>query len=334
MINSDKSLGMVPEDLLLAGALSEGIQRIRDNPYYLDFIFNWFSKDSVSKKYYGDAEKKAATDWFLNNKIFVSSSNLREDAIVFPMVTIGLQQMSEDIATLGDVNYETSDLVAWEQLLKEDQLKVAGPFSGAYNSTTGAVTGTSTAAIFPGQRLYAKLTNTFYTVLDVIDDLTFTIEAGLSGLNLSTCFIVGADLRANVALESVEFKQQYTIRCFTQNEPKHLMYLSCIIRFILLAFKQDLLEGRGFQRSVVTQQGAYEANSIFSAPEGEFIFGQNISITGYVREYWPKEVSGHVLGGFTTGVKYQGGRLTPANTLDEAEAQGWWQENDPLPSES
>ncbi len=325
---------MVPEDLLLAGALSEGIQRIRDNPYYLDFIFNWYSKDSVSKRFYGDAEKKAATNWFLNNKIFVSSSTIREDSISFPMVTIGLQQMSEDIATLGDVNYETSDLVAWEQIIKEDQLKVAGPFNGSYDPTTGEVTGIATTAVFPGQRLYAKATNIFYTIVDVIDDETFTIETDLEGLNLTGAFIVGSELKANVALESVEFKQQYTVRCFIQNEPRHLMYLSCIIRFILLAFKQDLLEGRGFQRSVVTQQGPYEANSMFQAPEGEFIFGQNISITGYVREYWPKEVSGHTLDGFTTGIKYQDGRLTPEDTLEEAEAQGWWQENDPLPSES
>ena len=322
---------MVPEDLLVAGAISEGIRIIREKPWLLDFIFNWLSKDSVSKKDYGDSAKKAASDWFLNNKIFVSPSTLREDAIVFPMVTVGLQQMTEDIATLGDVNYNTSDSVAPDEILKEEDYRVAGPFNGGYNSVTGIVSGINTAPIFEGQRVYDSINRNFYVIREVLDDFTFTLDTGISNINLSGAMIVGSEIKANIALESVEFKQQYTIRCFTQNNPIHLMYLSTIIRFILLKFKESLLEARGFQRSIVSQQGPYEANSMFSIPEGEFIFGQNISLTGFVREYWPKDVSANSLDGFTYGIKYKDGILTPKNTLEQVEKQGWWQQDDPLP---
>lgn len=301
MINSENAFGMVPEDLLVAGAISEAIEDIRKNSWLLDYVFNWLNKDWVSKKFYGDAEKKAAIDWFLNNKIFVSPSTLREDQIVFPMVTIGLQQANEDLSSLGDVNFEIDDSVDPEQLLKEQDLIVLGPFSAGYDALTGYVKiigSLNTVNVFSGQRLYDLKNKKFYTIQDVIDSQTLQIDADLENVDLNSAVVVGSSLKATVTLESVEFKQQYSIRCFVQNEPKHLAYLTALIRFILLRYKEVLLEGRGFQRSTVSQQGPYEANNMFGAPEGEFIFGQNFVLTGFVREYWPKFVTGQELGGF------------------------------------
>lgn len=304
MINSDKAFGIVPEDLLVAGAISEAIEDIRKNPWLLDYVYNWLSKDWLSQKFYGDAEKKAAIDWFLNNKFFVSPSSLREDQIVFPMIAISLQQANEDLSSLGDINYEVKDSVDPSTILQEKDLIVLGPFSAAYDSTTGQVTlpnGFTTDDVFASQQIFDTQNRIFHKIIEITGNSTFLIEANIPKINLINAVVVGSDVKATITLESVEFKQQYAIRCFVQNEPKHLMYLSSLVRFILLRYKEKLLEGRGFQRSIISMQGPYEASSMFGAPAGEFIFGQNITLVGYVREYWPKDVSGKELGGFKSG---------------------------------
>ena len=54
--------------------------------------------------------------------------------------------------------------------------------------------------------------------------------------------------------------------------------------FMLLRYKQDLLEARGFERSTISSSQAQRDNS----SENELFFNRYMSITGYVRHSWPK----------------------------------------------
>jgi hypothetical protein len=51
-----------------------------------------------------------------------------------------------------------------------------------------------------------------------------------------------------------------------------------------LRYKQVFLEARGFERSVF-QSTDFDRSEV---SEGEFVFSRFVSISGYVRQYWPK----------------------------------------------
>jgi hypothetical protein len=95
------------------------------------------------------------------------------------------------------------------------------------------------------------------------------------------------------------------------------MYLHSVVIFILLRYKQDLLEARGFERSTLSSQrlGGYRPT------ENELAFSRALAITGYVRHYWPKSVNGRiesVSSGLTMG------KIDSVGTVVELEEDQMW----------
>jgi hypothetical protein len=89
-----------------------------------------------------------------------------------------------------------------------------------------------------------------------------------------------------VTLESACFKESYSIGCHTNgtNADTHLTYLHSVIVFILLKYRETLLEARGFERSAFS-------SADFRKDEGfqnEIIYSRFMSLSGFVRQYWPK----------------------------------------------
>lgn len=56
--------------------------------------------------------------------------NYRTADVVYPIISIGLQSSTEVSATLGDVNYDTQELVDPHEITVTPQI-VLGPFSAA-----------------------------------------------------------------------------------------------------------------------------------------------------------------------------------------------------------
>lgn len=306
---------------------------MRKNSYLLDWCFNWLSLDPVTKGIYGDKEKEAIKKWFLNTKFFISPSTMREDEIRFPMVTIHLESSSEAESTLGDVHFETHEELPSEEMLVQPQI-ILGPFTPkTYNASTGLIElpdNLSTENVLTDQILVDNANKQGYIIKSIDSSNSFSIEPNTSA-NFINAYIAPLSTFTTVALESVLMKQVFAINCYIQNEPRYIMYLSTIVRFILYRYKELLLENRGFERSVLSMTGPFLANSRFQAPEGEEIFGQDFKLTGFVREYWPKMISPKIQGIKINGLEYMGGTQTPDSVLNQVEEQGWWQENDPLP---
>ena len=110
LINTTKSFGIFPADVALKSAIEAAIADIRANPWLLDYVFAWFPNDDLTNKAYGDNERQRAKEWILSREIRVSM-NYRTDDVQFPIISIGLQSSTEVSQTLGDVNYDTSELV-------------------------------------------------------------------------------------------------------------------------------------------------------------------------------------------------------------------------------
>lgn len=337
MINPPTSAGFIPHDLLIAGAISRAIKDMRENPWQLQWLFHWFALDEATNKFFGTAEKKAAIDWFLKNEINVAPSFLRTDDIKLPMIVIELQSSMEAQAQLGDINPDTSEEITATEAkeVKKNPQIVLGPFTPkSYTPSTGTVelpTGT-TSNLYEGMIYLDTNNNVGYPITAITSDTTFTIEEDVTA-NFTNSVVMPIESVLVASLESCEYKNTWSIKCFAQNEPRYLTYLVMVVRWILAGrYKQELLEKRGLDRSVVNLGRPYDASAVvYGHDSKEVVFGQDVTLTGFVREYWPKMIDGKVNGIKIQGLEFIGGTVSPLALLNQLNAQGWWNEEDPLP---
>lgn len=282
-----EALGIFQPDIILRTALIEAFRDLRANPYKLDFIFSSLPNDPLSYKSYGIKESDRAKDWFLNTEIPVHIVPKLDEAKI-PCVSIKLVSSSEEIVTLGDVHYQPSEDVntTWP--------KLSAPFSPTgYDPATGIVTIPESVL-----QLVELKTDMFlvdgngqsHAILEVLSDTTFRIHP-TSGLKLDGSVFKGPRASWSVSLESAGYREVYQIGLHVSSEPVYLMWLHSIVYFCLFHYKQSLLEKRGLERTTFSSSD-FERNEQF---EAELVFSRYISLTGYVRQYWPKQVSRKVV---------------------------------------
>lgn len=299
---------------------------VRNNPWLLDYCFAWLAKDDLTKQEYGDKAVDEAKEWFLNTDIPVALG-YRVDAVKVPMIAITIDDTSEGASTLGDIHYEPTEKVESKSL----QLKtppVLGPFTPkAYNSTTGIVTlpdDLDTSTLFSGMILFDAQQTRGYEIAEVLDASTFTIAAGVKA-NFIKAVVTSASSLVVVSLESVEERESYRLD-LVLGEPKQLIWLYTIVKFCLYRYKQSLLEARGFDRSVVSNAGV---RLMPGKAEAEIWFTRAFTLSGYVRQYWPKAVTNQ-LDGFVTFIKYESDLASPDAIKNDVIGQGWGMDRDPF----
>lgn len=326
MINSKIAHGFVPSDLLIQSAIKYALHDLRKNPYLLDYCFNWFANDCLTNTIYGDKEKETAKEWFLNHEIFVSM-NYRADDAKFPLISIGLSSSIEDTSTLSDANSTTQENIVTKEVLVVNEYTI-GPFNpDSYNSVTGNLSfpeDFNTDQVATGMTLYSYKSNTGIPILEVIDSKNVIIGTNIN-IDLSTVYIAPRDKITTVSLESCIFRESYAIRAMVQGDPLQLLYLHTILVFILMRYKEELFEKRGFDRSTISS-GAI----LCDTSDPQYLYSRDVNINGYVRQYWPKAFSTQVQGFDTVGIKVIAGVETPENKLTEARNQGWWMDIDPI----
>ncbi len=325
MIKSSVSHGMVPSDILIRGAIVAALEDLRKNPRLLDYVFMWYSNDDLTSKIYGDSEKARAKKWFLSTEIFVSM-NYRADDVKFPMISIGLQSSTEDQSTLGDVNYETTEDVPASEVAVTPQM-LLGPFTPkSYDSATGIVTlpdNLTTDNVYDNTILVDTVSNRGFIIREVLDTTSFLIDED-SEANFTNSYVAPIDDFYVVSFESCLFKQSFSIKAFAQAEPVHVLYLQAILEFILMRYKELLLEARGFERSTISTGPLYE----WKESDKDTVYARDITLTGYVRQYWPKMISPKIQGIKIQGLEIMGGTVTPPGFLSLVLAQGWGMPDD------
>jgi hypothetical protein len=316
---------MVPSDVLIRTAIIAGLDDLRRNTFLLDYVFNWFDNDDLTNELYGRGEKQRAKEWFINTNIEVSM-NYRADDPKFPLISIGLQSSSEDLSTLGDVNYDTMEDVPADEVSVSPNL-ILGPFTpSAYDPVTGNVSlpaGMNTSSVFLNQILYNPRKAEGFTILDILDSQTFRIQTGVH-TNFTDALVLPIDTFYVAKLESCLFKQTFSIKCFVQGDPVKLLYLHSLLDFILLRYKEQYLEGRGFDRSIISSGPVYQYRDMGV----EMTFARDVTLTGYCRQYWPKLISPKIQGVAINGIRILGGSRTPDALLADVLGQGWWMEDD------
>jgi len=282
-LQTTKALGIHQSDLIIRTAIIAGIADIRRNPWLLDYCFASISQDTLTKDVYGAKSAEQAKKYFLSSNIPVFMDT-RVDSAKLPAISIHLQSSDEAENTTADINYDVSEATEapWTPL--------AGPFApSAYVASTGKMTIPAASigdlVLAPGMFVIDSV-GLAHEIQDVLDDGTVLVQPGTTS-DFRRSYIKGSQPRLITSLESVTFKETYTLGVHVQGEASYLTYLHSILVFILLRYKETLLEARGFERSVISSSDVRPDTST----EKELAWVRYMSITGYVKQIWPKAVS-------------------------------------------
>jgi hypothetical protein len=322
---STATCGIHQSDILIRTALLQGLADVRANPWLLDYVFAYLPNDSLTNKQYGNAALKDAKSWILNNKVSVMMAEKLDD-IQFPSVTIQLEEAVEAEATFGDIHYETSEFQIPTDVVANPQI-ILGPFTPNYDSSTGIVTlpdGFTTDNVFVNQRLVEPSSNRSFVITEISSDTTFTISEDVVA-DFTGAYISPIDPNYVVSLESLNFREVYTLGLHVSGEATHLYYLYSLILFILLRYKQSMLEARGFERSTIAVTDV-KVNHAF---DKEIVYSRYIKLTGFVKHYWPKAVSVQLQGvnfklGSDSGIFVDADLPTPVDVLENQVSDQLW----------
>lgn len=273
--------GIFQSDIIIRTAIIRALELMRANPSLLDAVFHSLVEDELTRNVYGEKQIELSKEWFLKTEIPVMM-NFRVSESDIPCIVISLQESVEAEQTHGDVHYvpqETTD---------GDWPPLSPPFTPlAYSPTSGIMLLPANLMgdqlIAPGMLVVTRDGRQYPIVANLGDD-EISLAPYTTG-DFTGAIIRGATQRYVTTVESVDFKESYQIGIHVMNEPVNLLVLHSIVKFCLLKYKQELLEARGFERSVLSSTDL-RRNMEFDMEEA---FVRFINITGYVRQYWPKD---------------------------------------------
>jgi hypothetical protein len=300
-VDLTEAKGIFQSDIIIRSAIVAAIADLRANPWLLDYVFSSLPKDTLTMRDYGEQEVEQAKKWFLATDIPVVMST-RMDDVKLPCISIALLESSEAESTLGDVHYQTAEAV-------ESAWPVIAEFRpSSYNASTGVVTlpvkMNRSFPLFPNMVVLDAIGKA-HVIKEVLDDSSFRITPGTVA-DFSLARLKAEKPQMYAQLESLSFKETYHLGCHAQSEPVHLTYLHSILVFVLLRYKQALLEARGFERSVISSSDM-NFNPNF---ENEVVYSRFINVSGFVRQYWPKLIKERVLGIDTQIQAIKGGKIS------------------------
>jgi hypothetical protein len=309
-------LGIFQSDLIIRTAILSGIADLRANPWLLDYVFASLPNDGLTAGEYGEKERAEAKKWFLNTDIPVSMDYRQDDAKT-PIITITLLESSEVETSIGDVNYTP------QEDSNSQYNSLVGVFTpDSYSATTGLMVVPAKVyenVVLAVGMLVCDKNGRSYVIKDIIDIRTILLSTGIN-TDFTDATIRSASPDLITTIESATFKETYRIGVHAHGEPVYLTWLHSIVKFLLLRYKEVLLEGRGFERTTISS-GEFSDNPMF---DKEKVWSRYITISGYVRQFWPKTVSGKITNTGEGVLTFeQVGNDTTTSTYGDSEEQAW-----------
>jgi hypothetical protein len=272
--------GIFVGDTFIRHALLVGLQDLRDHPWQLPLVFASLLDDPYTQEIYGVKEVNRAVNWFLGTNIPVQWDLNLPGTPKLPFISVGLQESNEAEATLADTHYVPSEdaPAEWEPLTQK--------FNALYDPATGRVT-PNIDTIVNTKMVFVDGVGKVHPIVrtdETNDKAVFYIETGLN-TSFSDCLLKWAASKLRVQLHSLNFKETYQIGSHVQGDGSYLFFLDSIVLYVLLRYKEELLEGRGFERTVISR--TKPLRDILALPTGtQSTWSRFINLTGYVKNYW------------------------------------------------
>lgn len=273
-------------DVLVKKAIQQGIQDMQNNIWLLNDVFSSLTTVSDLREEYGDSEIQNAKDWFMNNAIEVALK-YRKDSDKFPLISIALGSSEEALEerSLADLSPEVDVIMPLD--INKPIGYILQPFvPGAYDPTTKTLSIPDTvdiSGVTPGMVLINPANGIGYVIEHVTNGaLTLNVVGNFSG----TQFGVIPQYRFyKVRRERAFFNEVYTIGCHVHGDPAALLWLDAITSYILLRYREALLEARGFNLSYFGRSD-FSPNPNFAMPET--VYSRYITLRGKVENSWLK----------------------------------------------
>lgn len=269
--------GIVQLDVLIRTALIKGIEYLRESELDQEWCFSFLANDALTSDHYGRKEIEAAKAWLRDTTIPVKMVLGLTD-VEFPCFSVNIVKGEESSATLAEVNYEPT------KKININAKTVAGPLTPVSIDTANY---TATFADFGGAfvvegMIIVTKTGQKYAI-SAVDGYTITLPAEAFKYSLTGLLIKTADPSFSVALGSQKMRETVQIGMHVgQGKAAHAMYLFSILYYILVRYKKDLFEARGFENYTISygplQQARYD--------DVKVVYERMFTLTGYVHNYW------------------------------------------------
>jgi hypothetical protein len=284
-ISLTEARGIFQPDIILRSAITVALADIRANPWLLDHVFGSLPQDQLTWKEYGQQSVSTAKEWFLKTNIPVVVTPVLNES-KWPAISITLLDSSEvaSESTLGDIHYEPTEgnFSKWPALTDNFTPQHYNPGTGIVtlsNHLTGDI------RIAKGMFIVDFVGRT-HEIVEVIDEKTFKINPGVVA-DFRNSTLKGHKPSFITHMESASYRETYRIGIHVAAEPTYLIWIHSLLVFCLLRYKEALLEARGFERSTLQSSDLNREEGF----DSELIFSRYVTITGYVRQYWPKAIA-------------------------------------------
>lgn len=320
-------MGVFPGDVVIAETLRRGLEDLRKDIWLLDDIFGHFKNIESLKDKYGQKEIDAAKEWFTNNAIDVVM-RYRVDKEEMPCVTIALGQSGEkdEMKHLGEESSEVETLMP-------SQTNKPIPYivkSFTPESVSGLVVkipaGVSARAVRAGMVLVDTNNGNGFVIESVAGkEITLKELADDQELTGNRFAIIPQFPFYRVRRKHSFFQESYQIGCHVHGDPAPLLWLHSIISYILLRYRESMLEGQCFAESTISSTDMV-LNNDFSTVGGDRVYSRYITLTGQVEHSWlssPQrvieaiELTEETDEGIKTGIKICSNLDSPANLNTE-----------------
>jgi hypothetical protein len=304
-----EAVGIVQSDIIVRTAIIAGLMDMRANPWLLDFAFAGVTQDKLTFDAYGEKTRDAAKAWFLKSDIPVVMAPRPALENNPPPLGVSIQALSsdEDATTLADVHHDP------REDLDAERPALTPVFDAArYDSLTGHLTIPTNIAAGIVLSTAMKVVDgdgVSHPIIDVIDHDVVQLAPGTVGA-FRNCTLHSIFSPLVTSLESVVYRENFAVVCHALSEPEHLIWLHSLVVFVLLRYKEALMEARGFERS------SFRSAAIdgYQDPSGPMWFTRQVTLTGFVRNIYPKAVGGRLLS-VTSIARPDGG--TPLRDIEE-----------------
>lgn len=279
MSTNERSVGILPVDLVLRYVLLDGLRELRLYPAIVDQIFRPLLEDDTSAGVYGQDELRQAREWFQNTDVPVRIADGLEPPTA-TCLTVKVADGQEDALTLADVHYEpvVEDIAApWPVL--------AGPFDPVqYDVATGLLTLPDAVAlvVVPGMIVVDRAGREL-PVVSVPDTHVVGLGEGTPA-DLQGMTLRAAHPHTFQALESLLESNTYQVGVHVHGEPVYLAYLFALVKYVLYRGR-EILESRGMEQVRYAWTGPERDSAL---GEVENLYSRYFTVTAISRSTWAK----------------------------------------------
>ena len=282
---------MIYSDLTIRNCLTKGLEDLRLNAWLIQDMMGVLVNNPTNQppsNFYGDKEVNQAIEFFQNNKIDVLMK-YRLDKDTFPCVTVALGSSQESLEekTLSDLHTYSVPLAP--STINQTLGYIIPPFTPiSYDEPNGILTvdpSINLNLVNMNQILVDPKTGSGWLITGIgVNQIFIAPNSKISGAQLA---VVPQFQTFQARIGRIWFKESFNIGVHC-TEPATLLWLSSAVAYILLRYRESLLEAQGFFNSAISMSD-FAPNSSFAMPNG--VYSRYFTLNGMCEQSWVEQPS-------------------------------------------